>query len=320
MFQRVARPRPVVSLLLVTALIGCGGGGGGGGGSSGGGAGFTATVDGAAWAAEPVGVTAFGGGVPGGLVISGSQTVGGAVRGLTVNLSSISGPGTYALGVGPGVYGGSASVGESMAGAGGNSNRWATALDGLGGQIVITQFNAARVVATFSYVAVADKKNPAGGTRTVTDGRIDLPITGKVTPVPDKIGAKLSAMLNGKPFNAWAVSGRLSDYLGGAGVALDAHSSENKLSLMLVGVTAPGTYPISDVAPLVTITAGLTGGDADHCCWGLNAGNDTGSIVITSLTATRVQGTFSGTIQPHPDKPAKAPLVTTDGSFDVGIN
>jgi hypothetical protein len=66
------------------------------------------------------------------------------------------------------------------------------------------------------------------------------------------------------------------------------------------------------------IIVGLNGGDASHCCWGLNAGTDTFTVTITILTPARVKGTFSGTLQPQPGKPATAPLVITDGAFDVG--
>ena len=65
---------------------------------------------------------------------------------------------------------------------------------------------------------------------------------------------------------------------------------------------------------------GKNGGDAAHCCWGLNAGGDTGTITITSLTPARVKGTFSGTLQSQPNKPATAPLVVTDGSERVGTS
>jgi hypothetical protein len=51
---------------------------------------------------------------------------------------------------------------------------------------------------------------------------------------------------------------------------------------------------------------------------GLNAGNDTVTVTITSLTPARVKGTFTGTLQPQPGKPATTPLVITDGVFDIG--
>lgn len=307
------------SVAFLIAAVGCGDGTDAGGSSSDSGSSFTATVNGTAWAAEPVGVRVTGGGLPGGVVISGSRTTGGIVTSLTIILNSITGPGTYALGVGLGVYGGSASVGEST-GNTGAANHWATALNGVAGQIVITTFSASRIVATFRYETVADTKTTAAGTRTVTDGKINLPVTVTILPVPDKIGAKLSAVLGGKPYNAWAVSADLRDFTGGAGVSINSHSSENRLNLSLVGVTTPGSYAISNSAPQRTIVAGTNGGDAAHCCWGQNAGGDVGTTIITSVTATRVKGTFSGTIQPQPGKPATAPLVITDGAFDIGVN
>jgi hypothetical protein len=64
------------------------------------------------------------------------------------------------------------------------------------------------------------------------------------------------------------------------------------------------------------ITAGINN-DATTCCWG-NAGNDVITVTISSLTPARVKGTFSGTLQPQPGKPATMPLEITDGAFDVG--
>ena len=302
-----------VSLALVCLVLGCGGGGGGGGG-----AGFTAMVNGVAFVAEPVGVTARGGGGPGGIVVTGSQTAGSLVTSLTLNLHAITGPGTYALGVGLDIFGGTGSVGESPPGTGA-SNHWATALDGRGGQITITTLSATRLVATFQYTAVADEKTPgATGTRTVTDGKIDLPLTGAVPAVPDNVGAKVSATLDGKPFNAWAASGRLQDFMGGPGVAVDCHSSEGSLSLMLVGVTMPAAYPLGKGPPGRTLGACGPGSGINRACWG-SADGDTGTITITSLTAARVKGTFSGTLQPKPGSGATAPMTIADGVFDIGI-
>jgi hypothetical protein len=301
---------------VLLALFGCGGGEAG----TGGGAGFTAVVNGKAWAAEPIGVTATAvPGVPGGVVVVGSQVAGAMVTGLSISLNDLTGPGRYALGVGPGVYGGTASVGEGATGTGA-SNAWETPLNGVAGSITITTLGAGRIAATFEFVAEPGRRNAVGGTRMVTAGRIDLPLTGTLTPVPDSEGARVSAKLGGTPYNAWLVDGTLHDFMGGAGVNISTTSSENALSLMLVGVTAPGAYPLSNMAPVRSLLAGKNGGDAGHCCWGLNAGGDVGTITITSLTATRVKGTFSGTLQPQPGKPATGPLVVSDGEFDVGIH
>jgi len=292
--------------------------GGGDAGSGGAGSGFRAVIDGASWQAEPLSIAATtAAGVPGGIVLVGSQTSGSLVRTLTISLNDLTGPGTYALGVGPGVYGGTASVGEAPLGSGAG-HAWATPLNGRAGQITLTSVGP-RIIGTFAYVAEAGKGDTAGGTRTVTEGVLDLPLTGTLSPVPEGMGSKVTATLNGQPYNAWYVNGRFQDYTGAAGINVDTASSANALSLMLSGVGAPGSYALSDMAPLRTIIVGKTGGDATSCCWGLNGGSDEGTIVVTSLTAHRVQGTFSGTLSPQPQKPATTPLVITDGTFDVGV-
>jgi hypothetical protein len=302
---------------LVLELVACGGGGGGSGGGAG--SGFRAKIDGRSWEAIPISIAAGPiAGSPGGMLVLGSQSAGGTNTGLNITLNDVTGPGTYALGVGPGVYGGIASVGESATGTG-NANVWETPLDGVSGTFTITTLTSAHLTATFEYVTAPGRNNALGGTRTVTEGEIDLPFRGALNPVPENQGGKVSATLGGKPYNAWSISASLLDFTGAAGVNISTTSAVNALSLMLQGATAPGPYPVSDAQPLRTIIAGLNGGDAASCCWGLNAGGDSGTITITSLTPARVKGTFSGTLQPQPGKPATAPLTVTDGIFDVGI-
>jgi hypothetical protein len=303
-----------LSSSLALFLAACAGGGDEPGGGSG--SGFVAKVDGQSWAAEPIGVTALAGGVPGGIVITGSQkTASGLNRGLSISLNDITGPGTYALGVGPGVYGGWASVGE---GTGGNANVWETPQNGVAGSITITTLDAAHLVATVSYVTVPGRHNELGGTRTVTEGKIDLPLKGKLPPVAENQGSKVSATLNGKPYNAWSVSAVLQGVSGTGGLTLSSTTEDNTLSIVLDGVTGPGTFMLANAQPTYRITAGRNGGTAANCCWGGNSAPDVGSVTVTSYSAARVKGTFSATLQPREGKPATTPLTITDGVFDVG--
>ncbi|MDB4983333.1 MAG: hypothetical protein JWM82_4085 [Myxococcales bacterium] len=305
-----------LAVVCCACAAGCGGEGGT---AAGGGSGFRAKVDGTPWVAESISIAAGPiKALPGSLLVVGSQNAAGKVTGLNLTLDNVTGPGPYALGVGSEVYGGIASIGETPTGTQA-SNVWETPLDGVSGQIVITTLTSDHLVATFAFVAAAGKKNLLGGMRTITDGQIDLPFSGALTPVPENVGSKVSATLNDVPYNAWLVSGMLKDFTGAAGVSISTASSVNALSLMLEGVTAPGVYALSDATPLRTIIIGKTGGDAAHCCWGLNGGGDVGTLTITSLTPARVKGTFTGTLQPQPGKPATTPLVVTDGAFDVGI-
>jgi hypothetical protein len=57
-------------------------------------------------------------------------------------------------------------------------------------------------------------------------------------------------------------------------------------------------------------------GQANNCCWG--GAGETSSVTITSLTATRVAGTFSANL-PAIGGSASGPMVITNGEFDLKI-
>ena len=302
---------------LALAAVNCGGGATGPGGG-GGGSGFSATVNGVGWEAVPISIGAQAvGGVPGSFLVVGSQTSGGTTTSLTLTMYNVTGPGMYALGVSSEMDGGRGSVGEGT--SSGSSNIWSTDLSGTAGTMTITRLSGGRLEATFSYTASEPgQNNTLGGTRTVTNGVIDLAFTGTLTPVPPNGGGKLSGTFNGTPYNASSGHALLTDHLGQPGVRVNTISSENTLSITLSGVTAPGTYTLSNTAPVRLLSAGRNT-HPTNCCWGVNTPGDVGTITVTSITASRIQGTFSGTLQPHAGTPATTPLVITNGTFDVGV-
>jgi len=310
----------VLQLLFSVGLIALGAcGSGGDSNGPGTSSGFTAKIEGQSWEAEPISIAAQAiAGVPGGVLLVGTQTTGGVSRSVTISLYNITGPGTYALGVSSDVFGGIGQVGEGT--GGGNSNSWITENTGTAGTITITRLSGGRIAGTFSYVADPGRNNTVGGTRTVTDGKVDLEFKGTLVAVPDNRGSKVSATLGGQPYNAWSVNGLLQDHLGGPGFQFSSSTKLHGLRILLSGVTAPGTYTISHTGAIRSIGAGRNGGDANHCCWGGGgSAADVGTITITSITATRVKGTLTATIQPSPGTAATTPLVITNGSFDVGI-
>ena len=308
--------RTVPSLLfgfLAVATIGaCAGGDSGG--PNGGGSGFTAKVDGVAWEPEPISIAARAiPGVPGGLLVTGAQSIGGGSFALTISLYNISGPGTYPLGVSSEVFGGIGQVGQL-------GNSWITENTGNEGSVTITTLTANRIAGTFAYTADPGRNNNVGGTRVVTDGRFNLPLTGTLVPVPPNVGSSVTASLGNQSYTAWSVNGLLQDHLGGPGFQFSSSTKLHGLSVLLSGVTAPGTYTISHTGVIRSVGAGRNGGDANHCCWGGGGSAlDVGTIIITSLTATRVKGTLTATLQPSPGKAATTPLVITNAEFDVGI-
>jgi hypothetical protein len=177
---------------------------------------------------------------------------------------------------------------------------------------------ADRIAGTFAYVAAPGTKNSTGTTRTVTQGQFDLTLKGTLASVPDNQGGFLSATLNGKPYFAATLSAYPKDYLGGQGLTLSSLTSNHALHIMLADVTGPGTYPLNNMSPARNMTAGRNGVDS-ACCWGAASGlQDSGVVIITSLTATRAKGTFHATL--HPKGTAQTEKMTvTDGVFDVGL-
>jgi hypothetical protein len=296
---------------VVLTLTGCGGGdgGGGNGNGSGGGVRMSAEIDGASWSADPAVLGIVG--VP--YVQAGTYAVTGVGRGATqtvvLQLYNIRGAGTYPLGVGVSVAGGSGLVSDLTGG-------WSTPASGDAGTIEFTVLTESRMAGTFNFVAEA-LSGTATGTVEVTDGRFDLPVKpqGTVGPVPDNLGSKVSATLNGEAFNAAQVSTTDPGQIPGI-FTIVADNSGYGISLSLASVTEPGTYELNGDAAR---TMGVTGDGTDPtiCCWTSNPGGS-GSVTITSLTVARVQGTFSATLVPSFGSPFTGELIV-EGTFDNGF-
>lgn len=280
---------------------------------------FTASVEGKAFQASEISIVAQAvPAVPGCLMLLGSQTAGGLTSSITLTLYNVAGPDEYPLGTDMSVYGGIGQVGEGT-GSGGDANSWITEANGRAGKVNLTKLSDGRAAGTFEFTTVAGHNSKVGGTRTVANGKFDVPFTGTLATIAPNQGNRVSATLNGKPYNAGTVlGGSLTVFTGGAGVTFSSANSENALSITLEGVTAPDSVGLSNFSPVRLITIGRTGGTAEFCCWQTDAAG-TGKIVVTSLTANRVKGRFSGTLKATAGKPATRDLVIENGEFDIGV-
>jgi hypothetical protein len=285
-------------------------------GASSGGDKLTAKIDGKAFEAAAISLSAqvdFG--VPGSVFFLGNQTVDGVNRGITVTLYNVYGPGEYPLGTDISIFGGIGQTGEGT-GSGGDANTWITNNNGRSGKVVLKSIGEGRMTGTFEYTG---RNNVLGVDRAVTEGEFDLAYTGTFVPAAEGKGSRVSATLNGKPYYAASVSALLKDHTGKAGFQFSSTTSENGVSVHLEGVTAPDSFGLANISPIRTLVAGRNGGTAENCCWQTVSGNP-GYIVVTSLTANRVKGRFAGTIKPGSGKPATADLVIENGIFDVGLS
>lgn len=262
--------------------------------------GLTATIDGASFAA-PAG-TASAIGAPNGTFSMAGGTAAGT--GLAINAFNIGGPGTYPIGVGPTVPGAVASVTAS-------GGAWSTALSGNAGTITFTTVSPTRIVGTFSFVAAS--VTTATGTRTVTNGAFDLPVTsaGNIALAPNA-GSKFSGTINGTAWNAATIVMGSRPASGTLGLSLS--NTSYQLVLLLGGIAGPGTYPLGS-APQRTLLATQLGPSTN---WGGPGSASTGSFVITSVTASRVAGTFDVSLPPSTLNPGTGTLRLV-GTFDVGI-
>lgn len=303
-----------VSGCLVLALGACGDGGndddgnGGGGGSGP----FTAEVDGVDWAASDNTISALVvEAVPGAYAIVGTDILSGTdVAGITLTLYNVRGLGTYPLGTFPTVVGGIATYAETI---GGSSVAWVTQYSGAAGTVTLTTLTPTRIAGTFSYTAV----DPGSGdVREITNGRFDLPLTsgGTLPVLPDNAGSRLTGTFGGNAYNAAMVAVTQS---GATGFSVSSFTDTYTASILLDGVTAPGTYPVSLTSPTRIIAVNASTGPAPRPAWGTGAGTS-GSVTITSISSTRVQGTYTGTLQPTSSTPGAGAL-SVSGTFDVGL-
>jgi hypothetical protein len=276
---------------------------------------FTAKIDGANWAsnsgAERIGVTLAQAGL---YSITGIQ-LGGSGLTIVMTLTNIPGPGTYPLGVGFSVAGGNVLI-SSAAGPG-----WRTAQTGADGSITITTLTSSRIEATFNFTAVPFTGG-ATGNKTVTDGSFVLEVkpNGTVGALPDNAGHKVSASFNGTSFNAAEVAANyLTSSTGTLSIA--ATTPTRSLSIQFTGIpaNATGTYNISSAIPIRTLGVTTLVGTQVQSSYTSSATGSTGSVTITSFTATRIKGTFTAVLQPIAGQ-GTGTMTITNGSFDIGRN
>lgn len=303
--------RRIPILLAVTLISACGGDTGPSGGGNADGH-MTAKINGQAFASDPayvnLGVTVQAV-APGLYVIAGAHVNGSNSQDITISVYNVRGPGTYPIGVGATVVGGSGIVAE-------NGGGWGTDLSGNAGSITITTLTATRIKGTFNFTAKA-VTGGATGTRTVSDGDFDLKVNsgGSLPVVPDQNGSSASGTIGGNAWNASTVAGLIS----GATFLVNAGNTAYSTTITITNFGGAGTYPLETgtQARTVAVSGPSTDPQGSNCCWGAGAGMS-GNITISSVTSTRIKGSFDVTLVPTPGTGAVGNITAT-GSFDLGL-
>lgn len=325
--MRSSRLGLITTSVCLWLLAACGGGGdsttapnsGGNqnpGGTTGGTSGttqMTATIDGKAWTASSGGVMAIQvSSTSGGYLISGIELAGTTIgTSLAISINDIPGPGTYPLGTdGVSVAGGFAGV--TVAG----TQTWNTPVSGAAGTITITSLTTAHIAGTFSFTASLPT-NGATGQRVVTNGAFDAPFkpAAVIKALPDSIGSKMSATLNGQ---AW-IAGIVGGQIGSGFISLSGINDKQSVLFTIPMPAAAGTYVLNNVLPnfVYAWDPNAVKPAGARCCWGVQG--DVGTVTFTTLTKTRVKGTFSATLSPQPGTAAVGSLTIANGTFDIGM-
>jgi len=312
--------RLVIAAAACAALLtGCGKSGansitgpgpvGGGSGGSGSGTGtMSATVDGATWTAASGPNTPVAGYKGNGTYIfSGGSFSGGHVESIQMMIDGVHDLGTYPLGVVWPLDGGEGAYAYDQ-------GEWWTSLSGAAGTVTITSLSRTRIAGTFEFLADS-VSGSAAGSRRITNGHFDLPITVlDTTNAALFTGGHVRAKLDGA---AWNAAGALPIVLTASPapmLVIGAGNSSRQMAFAVSPFNGAGTY---DVQPgggtRFTIEDPATGAK-----WGGPTGGS-GSIVITSITTTRLIGTFAVDLAPVPGTSASGTLHVTEGSFDLGL-
>lgn len=305
-----------ILLLLSLSLSACGGGDKGTGGDGGGSGPISARIDGKAWVSGEAYSTCQVSGAPGSLVISGSQVSDKSAASLVMSLYNLSGPGTFPLGVGPSVYGGIVAL--TVSDGSGGAKTWMTPMTGMDGSITFTKLGADGVAGTFR-CTLRPGTDTTGEAVEITEGHFDLPLKGTLSALPAHAGHRVSATLNGVPFQAVGVTVNPSQ-LQGTGLQFVATTLTRSISLVLTDVSEPGTYRLQNAAPVRILAVVSSPSPGSAISWGPSGlEQDAGTVVVTHLSATRAKGTFTATLSPQAGSADAGPMVLTDGEFDIGI-
>ena len=307
--------RVALATLVFGVGLGCGGGAGGSGGPGGGDAGtggggsgsgnITANVDGQAWQSTVASEQAQVGPL-GAITIQGTYA---NTTTITLNLYNIDQPGTYPLGVGAAVVGGLGLVSTA------SGMSWATPSSGAAGSVTLTTLTSTRIAGTFTFDATP-LIGGATGNKAVTNGNFDLILAsnGNFGTLPDNQGSVVRGSVAGAPWNAATAFMTLP----GGTLSLSFGNLTYTIGVLKTSFTGPGTYEVG-LSPGLAAVSAVVPSTGLGPSW-VPAVSGSGTFTVTSLTATRIQGTLSATLVPLAGSGATGNLDISNLAIDIGRN
>jgi len=119
--------------------------------------------------------------------------------------------------------------------------------------------------------------------------------------------APMSAKINGV---AWAAIGQPAFTYSANALSVAAFDLTYTITFSITGITAPGTYSIGTQPVVLFIVS-----KAPSSGWNTFGAGATGTLTVTTFTATHVAGTFS--FSAVPQNGTTGAMVVTQGAFDI---
>jgi hypothetical protein len=144
---------------------------------------------------------------------------------------------------------------------------------------------------------------------------MDIPVAGTGGLAPANLGSKVTGTIGGA-FSAAAATATITNAGGSNPVlTLVANNSLRSMTISLANMTGPGAYPLSSTTPVRSI--GVTGAPGNLLAtWASLAPGGGGTVVISSVTTSRIVGTFTATLVPLGG--GATGNLSISGTFDMG--
>ena len=224
-----------------------------------------------------------------------------------IELARIPGPGSYPLGMNL-----NTATGGTIRFVDG-SRSWLTVPTGAAGVITIATLTESRVTGSFSFTG-APFAGTQGGPIIVSAGQFDAPVSaGFVPATPQQIGGRVQANFAGFS-GPWIAASAEATGSASQGVVLTANNLAYTFTIT-IDPSVLGSGALDEAAPLRWLTVAQS---FSPNRWGGTAA-DQGIIAVTSVSNGRIVGTFSGTLAPTNTGPGTAPLVLSNGTFDIPL-
>jgi hypothetical protein len=179
------------------------------------------------------------------------------------------------------------------------------------GTVTIAALTSTTASGTFSLTLAPTPGSGATGNKVITNGIFNVTLTPQTVPSPSpgNVNGTFTALVDGVAWRGAFVARAMNT---SGIISLTGTDTDTRGIVLTIGANGPGTYSLNFGSPSNAI---MTFGGQQ---WFTALPGALGSVTITSLTSTRVTGTFTMTMQPSQANtpPIRAAQVTT-GQFDL---